>query len=91
MSFAWYDVVGTVGVLCIVGSYLLLQLGKLDAAALAYSLVNALGASLVIVSLCFEFNASAFLVEAFWLLISLVGIAKGVRRRAGVVPRESDP
>jgi hypothetical protein len=80
MSFAWYDAAGALGVACIVGSYLALQLERLDARGLAYSSVNALGAALVLVSLCFEFNASAAAVEGFWLAISLVGMAKAARR-----------
>ena len=39
-------------------------------------MLNALGASLIIVSLLFDFNLSAFIVEAFWVIISLIGIGK---------------
>jgi len=80
-----HDAVGVLGVLLIVTAYLLLQLEKVDPRDLVYSLVNAFGAALVLSSLCFRFNASAFLVEAFWLLISFVGIGKwfASRRRAG--------
>ena len=79
---AWHDVAGGLGVACIVGAYLLLQAERLDQRDPRYSGVNALGAGLVLVSLCFEFNASAFTVEAFWLVLSLWGLARG-RRRAG--------
>jgi hypothetical protein len=75
-SYGWYDFVGNVGVAIIVGTYLWLQLGRLDGAGLAYALLNAAGASLVVVSLLFDFNLSAFVVEVFWVLISLVGVAR---------------
>lgn len=82
MSVAWHDLAGALGVLCIVGSYLALQLERLEARGLAYSSVNALGAGLVLVSLCYEFNGPAATVEGFWLVISLVGVAKALRRGA---------
>ena len=78
----FHDVVGGVGVLLIVAAYLLLQLGRLGAANPWYSAANGLGALLVLVSLLFEFNLSAFLVEAFWLVISVWGLVKA-RRAAG--------
>ena len=63
MSPAWYDLVGYGGVLLIVVSYLLLQLKRLDSDGLTYSLLNAAGAALIIVSLFYAFNASAMVVE----------------------------
>lgn len=76
MDYALYDLVGNLGVTLIIGSYLLLQLGKLPATGLAYSVSNMLGAAFILVSLYFEFNMSAFLVEVFWLLISLLGLGR---------------
>ena len=76
MQYAWYDVVGTAGVGIIIGTYVFLQLEKIRSESLLYSVLNALGASLIIVSLCFNFNFSAFIVEFFWVLISLYGITR---------------
>ncbi len=76
MNVAWYDIVGTVGVAAIVGSYLLLQTQRLRAEDLRYSVLNAAGALLILVSLIFDFNLSAFIIEAFWVLISLIGIGR---------------
>ncbi len=76
MSYGWYDLVGIVGVAIIIGTYLMLQLERLSSSDLTYSVLNAVGASMVIVSLLVDFNLSAFVVEAFWVLISLVGIAR---------------
>lgn len=78
---AFHDVAGAVGVVLIVGTYLLLQLGKLESKELRYSLFNALGATLVLISLYFEFNLSAALVEGFWLAISLFGIFRSKREK----------
>ena len=72
----WYDAIGSIGVGIIILTYIFLQLEKVRSDALIYSLLNAVGASLIIVSLVYSFNFSAFIVEFFWLIISLFGIGK---------------
>ena len=84
MDYSWFDLIGNVGVLLMVIAYLLLQLEKLSGSALSYLLLNAVGAVLVMISLMFRFNLSAFLMEAFWLLISLYGLAKPLLSRRAV-------
>jgi len=76
MNYPLHDVIGNLGVIMIVGSYFLVQVRKMSATGLAYTVVNGLGALFIMVSLYFDFNLSAFLVEMFWLLISLVGMAR---------------
>jgi len=78
MSYHWYDFLGNIGVFLILITYLLLQLNKIDNQAFKYSFLNAIGASAILISLYFKFNLSAFLIEFFWLLISLIGIVKFV-------------
>lgn len=82
MTYAWYDILGTVGVAVIVLTYILLQIGRVRSQQLVYSLMNAIGAALILVSLYFDFNFPSFVVEFFWLLISLYGIGRyfGQRR-----------
>jgi len=81
MNFHLSDLVGFIGVLLIVIAYLLLQLDKLPSSSPRYSLLNAGGALLIIVSLIFAFNLSAFIVEAFWFLISLLGLSRSLISR----------
>lgn len=76
MDFDLFDLAGFVGVLLIVIAYLLLQLDKLPNSSLSFSLLNAVGSLLIMVSLVFKFNVSAFLIEVFWFLISLLGLTK---------------
>ena len=76
MTFNLFDLAGFVGVLLIVIAYLLLQLDKLPSSSLIFSLLNAAGSLLIMFSLLFKFNGSAFLIEIFWFLISLLGLAK---------------
>lgn len=80
MKYGLLDFVGNIGVAMMMIAYLLLQLNKLSA-GLVYSAVNALGASLVVVSLLVNFNLSAFLMEVFWVLISFVGIYRSLRTK----------
>ena len=81
MNYNWYDLLGNFGVITILWCYLSLQIGKMDSDGLLFSSLNGIGASLILISLSHEFNLSAFLVELFWLLISLLGIITGLRRR----------
>lgn len=81
MTYAWHDLVGNIGVLMILATYLLLQMERLAATGLLYSAANGLGALLVLVSLTQEFNLSAFIMELAWLLISIYGIGEWRRRR----------
>jgi hypothetical protein len=81
LDYSWFDLAGNIGVLLMVVAYLLLQLEKLSSSALSYLLLNTVGAMLVIISLMFRFNLSAFLMEAFWLLISLYGLIKSLFSR----------
>ncbi len=81
MNFHLFDLVGFIGVLLIVVAYLLLQLDKVPSSSPRYSLLNAAGALLIIVSLIFAFNLSAFIVEAFWFLISLLGLWRSLISR----------
>lgn len=74
MKYGLVDFLGIVGVGIIVVTYLFLQLGKLSSNALWYSLMNAIGASFIVVTLLINFNLSALLMEVFWVLISLLGV-----------------
>jgi hypothetical protein len=76
VTYAWYDILGTLGVAVIILTYVLLQIGKVRSEQLVYSVLNAVGAALILVSLYFAFNFPSFIVEFFWLLISLFGIGK---------------
>lgn len=76
MIYGWHDLLGNIGVVLILATYLLLQLEKLSATSLLYSATNGLGALLILVSLIYEFNLSAFIIEAFWLLISIYGLVR---------------
>lgn len=76
MEISWTDVVGVLGVALVIGTYLALQLERIASTSLSYSVGNALGALLIMISLIDKFNLSAFMVEAFWFAISVYGIVR---------------
>ncbi|MAX30388.1 hypothetical protein OAK03_03075 [Gammaproteobacteria bacterium] len=78
----WFDIVGVTGALLIVTAYFLLQTEKISNQSPSFSIINALGALLILISLCFEFNLAAFFIEFFWLLISVYGVWKWIRLQA---------
>lgn len=80
MSFAWHDILGTLGVLLIVLAYAGIQFRWIRAEALAYSFGNGVGAVLILISLLVEFNFSAFLMETVWLALSIYGVVKWTRQ-----------
>ena len=72
----WYNILGTIGVGVIVVTYFLLQLGRIKSDQLFYSLLNGVGAMLILISLYYDFNLPSVVVEAFWLVISIFGIVR---------------
>ena len=82
MSYGVLDLIGNIGVVILIITFLMLQLNKIPSDGLAYSVLNAVGASLIVVSLLIDFNLSALLMEVFWVLISFVGIYRYFRLKA---------
>ncbi len=74
--FKLYNIIGSIGVLLILVSYLLLQLRMLSLQGKTYSVMNALGALMILYSLFFDVNIPSIIIESFWLLISIFGIYK---------------
>ena len=75
------NIIGTIGVVIIIVSYLLLQMEKINSTDLLYSLLNILGSALILVSILKNWNFASFLIEFFWILISLVGVYKYIQKR----------
>jgi len=73
------DLLGLLGVSLILGSYLLLQLGKCDAESLRFSIANFTGSTLLLISLCFSWNLASVVIEIAWMFISVYGIFKCLR------------
>jgi len=78
----WIDVLGTVGVAMIIFAYAAVQAGRLATTKLIYSLLNLVGACLILWSLTYNFNMASVVIEGFWILISIWGIVNWVRARS---------
>lgn len=76
MHLSLTDLIGILGVLIIIIAYMLLQLEKIDAQDLSFSILNTLGALLIIVSLLYSWNLASFIMEITWMMLSLYGILK---------------
>lgn len=91
MDYPVHNLVGNIGVVLIVGTYFLVQIGRMSAVQLPYITLNALGALLILYSLWFDFNLSAFLIEVIWLLISVLGVGRVLLQRRRNAAAEPGP
>ena len=78
----FYDVIGFAGVAVIVVAYFANQQRWLKSEDWRYPFANLAGASLILVSLFFEWNFPSLVIEIFWIAISLYGLAKSWADRA---------
>ena len=73
------NALGITGVVFVLLAYMLLQLGKMSAVSVTYSLMNTVGSILILISLYFYWNLASGVIEIAWLLISLYGLYKSTR------------
>jgi len=86
LQYGWHDLVGNLGVVCVLSTYFLLQAGRLAADDLRYGALNALGAVLIGISLTVDFNLSSFIIELCWFSISVFGMARVLAARRSTAP-----
>ena len=91
MELVWHDLIGTCGVILVIGAYCLSQFGVWKIDNPSFPLVNAFGALFILISLYYEFNLSAFLVEFAWLLISVVSAFRLYYYRKAITVSDSMP
>ena len=70
------NVIGVAGTMLILLAYFLLQTKKIDSEQLPYSLLNLFGAAGVVFSLMYDWNLPSFIVESFWVVISVIGVVR---------------
>ncbi|MCJ8326354.1 MAG: hypothetical protein MJK08_04545 [Campylobacterales bacterium] len=75
-----YQIIGFVGMVFIVWAYYILQMGKYSHESLYYQLLNLTGAILLLISLCVHFNLGSFIIEVFWIIITLYGMYKNKQK-----------
>ena len=75
-----FNIIGYTGVAMILIAYSLLQLGSILGDSIRYCLANLVGAILILVSLCWSWNWPSVVIEVAWILISLFGLIKALRK-----------
>lgn len=75
-TIEFHDIVGFCGAVAILLAYFFLQAKKMSPDGLLYSVLNLVGALLILFSLAYAWNLTAVLIEVVWLGISLFGIAR---------------
>lgn len=76
-----YNIIGTIGVVIILSTYFLLQTNRIQADELRYSVLNFIGASMILISLYHDFNFPSFVVEVAWIFISIMGMFRWWRKQ----------
>jgi hypothetical protein len=81
MKLSVCDLAGFLGAAIIVVAYFAMQQRWLDALDWRFSAANLLGSLLILISLWFEWNFPSVVIEIFWALISLMGLARSLAER----------
>ena len=76
VGFAIHDVAGIAGSLLVIAAYFATQAGWFGASDPRFAWANLAGAVLIIFSLTVDWNLAAFVMEIFWILISVFGLAR---------------
>lgn len=72
------DLIGCLGTLLVLVTYVLLQTQKLSSDSILFSFLNLLAALMVLVSLYYAWNCAAVMMEVSWGIISFYGLLKGI-------------
>jgi hypothetical protein len=75
------DVIGMIGVSLVLSAFGLLNMNKVTSSTMMYQLMNLLGSMLLLFSLCFHLNIASVVIEIAWMLISLVGIYRALKKK----------
>jgi predicted membrane protein len=66
--------ISMVGMACVVFAYFSVERDWLDNKDVKFYLINLIGAILLLISLLINFNLGSFVIEIFWIIISIMGI-----------------
>ena len=79
MTFDLYAATGIIGAVIVMIAYFATQTGSLRADDPRFAIANLAGAVLIMISLYAAWNLPAFIMEVFWILISLYGLVRYYR------------
>lgn len=75
------DIIGFIGIACVLTTFFLVQASKLSANSATYQLWNMLGCLLILVSLYYDFNLPSAIIQILWFCISAYGLIKNWRAK----------
>ena len=76
-----FQIIGFIGMLFIVYGYFLLQSNRVKHTSLKFQILNLVGAIFLIISLLVHFNLGSFMIELFWIAITVYAIAKNRKKQ----------
>lgn len=82
LSNTMIEMIGVGGFFLYVANYTMLTLRILTGDCLRYFVLNIAAASMVLIGLSASFNLASAMIQGFWVVMSLIGIAMRLRRRA---------
>ena len=83
-----YQWIGFIGMAFVVIAYLFLQINKYTIRSLQYQLLNLVGAILLLISLFVHFNLGSFIIEVFWIIITIYGIVVNIKEKKNTTNEE---
>jgi hypothetical protein len=78
-----YDLAGILGAAIAILAYFATQKNWLTAQDWRFPAANLLAAILILASLVADWNLASFIIEAFWLAISIYGVSKSLFHQRG--------
>ncbi|EDN70163.1 conserved hypothetical protein, membrane [Beggiatoa sp. PS] len=66
--------ISMIGMACVVFAYFAVERDWLDNKNIKFYVINLIGAILLLISLLINFNLGSFVIEIFWITISMMGI-----------------
>ena len=75
------NIIGLMGVMLIVTMYICMQIGSLSPFQFSYSLYNFIGSIAILFSLLFNWNLASVVIECVWMIVSIVGMIKAVKKK----------
>ncbi len=71
--------ISIIGMVCVVSAYLAVERNWLDNKDVKFYVINLIGGILLLISLLINFNLGSFIIEIFWIIISIIGIINQYR------------
>ena len=66
--------ISVIGMACVVLAYFAVERDWLDNKDVKFYIINLVGGIFLLISLLINFNLGSFIIEIFWIIISMMGI-----------------